>query len=196
MSTAQKSKSKGTQTILWWVGWITLTIASFFVAAAFWTPVIAHHLGSVREAKPAILWVAAVFGTWMIFLVPLIIFMYQKVDKAYEDARIRREKNALHFRSILVPAERRRIPEKISQKLVQVPETIDGGHLVDLTLRSGEKIPNVFVSDRREILGVYDARELTFDAADVTGLELVDMSKPPVFLTANWLRLDGATVPE
>ena len=196
MTTLPKQKPKGIQTILWWVGWITLTILSFFVAAAFWTPLIAHHVGSVRETKPAILWVTAVFGTWMVFLVPLIIFMYQRVDKVYEDARIRREQNALRFRSIVVPIEKRRIPEKFSKKLAQVPETILGGHLVNVTLHSGEKIPTVFISERREILGIYDARELTFEGSQIAAVELVDMSKPPVFLTANWLRLDGATSPE
>ena len=190
------SSKKGTQTILWWVGWITLTITSFFVAAAFWTPLIARHAGTVRNSKAAILWVVAVFGTWMVFLVPLIIFMYQKVDKAYEDARIRREEAALRFRSIVVPEARRRIPGRLCEKLAQVPETIAGGHLVNLTLKSGEKIENVFISGRREILGIYNAREMNFTGADLSDLELVDMTAPPAFLTAQWLRLDGVTSPE
>ena len=64
---------------------------AFFAAAAFWTPWIAKHLGSIRETKNSIIWVTAVFGTWMVFLVPLIIVMYSRVDKVYEDARLRRE---------------------------------------------------------------------------------------------------------
>lgn len=189
-------KSKGTQTILWWVAWITLTIVSFFAAAAFWTPIIAHSLGSVRESRNAIIWVTAVFGTWMVFLVPLIVFMYQKVDKAYEDARIRRENNANRFRSILVPEEKRRIPESVSQKLAKLPLTISGGHLVNITLENGAQVPNVFISECREVLGVYNARELTFEAKDIRDFELVDMNTPPVFLTTSWLRLDGATAPQ
>src|SRR5205823_2536522 len=95
-------KASGTQTIFWWVVWITLTIASFFLAAAFWTPVIASKFGSIRETRTSVIWIVAVFGTWMAALVPLIIVMYSKVDKAYEDARLRREKAALRFKSISV----------------------------------------------------------------------------------------------
>ena len=187
------SKSKGTQTILWWVAWITLTIVSFFLAAAFWTPLIAHHWGSVRGSRNAIIWVIAVFGTWMIFLVPLIIMMYQKVDKVYEDARIRREDNANRFRSILIPEEKRRIPAHLSQKLATFAPTVNGGHLVNVTLQNGSQIPSVFISECREVLGVYNARELTFEPKDIRDLELVDMNTPPNFLTTSWLRLDEAT---
>lgn len=187
------TKSKGTQTILWWVAWITLTIVSFFAAAAFWTPVIAKYLGSVRESRNAIIWVIAVFGSWMIFLVPLIIVMYQKVDKVYEDARIRREDNANRFRSILVPEEKRRIPAHLSQKLAVLAPTVHGGHLVNVTLQNGSQIPSVFISECREVLGVYNARELTFEPKDICDFELVDMNTPPTFLTTSWLRLDGAT---
>ena len=187
------SKSKGTQTIFWWVAWITLTIVSFFVAAAFWTPVIAKYLGSVRESRNAIIWVTAVFGTWMVFLVPMIVFMYQKVDKAYEDARIRREDNANRFRSILVPEEKRRIPSHLSQKLAGITPTVNGGHLVNVTLQNGSQVPHVFISECREVLGVYNARDLTFEPSNIRDIELVDMNTPPAFLTTSWLRLDGAT---
>jgi hypothetical protein len=187
------AKSKGTQTILWWVAWITLTIVSFFAAAAFWTPVIAKYLGSVRESRNAIIWVIAVFGSWMIFLVPLIVVMYQKVDKVYEDARIRREENANRFRSILVSEDKRRILPAIAQKLAAVPPTVNGGHLVDVTLENGTRIESVFISECREILGVYNARDLRFEGKDIRDIELVDMNHPPTFLPALWLRLDGAT---
>src|SRR5437899_1735211 len=78
-----RKKAGGTQTIFWWIVWISLTIASFFAASAFWTPFIAKHFGSILETRNAVIWIGAVFGTWMVFLVPLIILMYQKVDKAY-----------------------------------------------------------------------------------------------------------------
>lgn len=190
-----QKKSNATQTILWWIIWITLTIASFFAAAAVWTPLIAQHLGPVRETRNAVIWVTAVFGTWMVFLVPMIIFMYSKVDKAYEDARIRREQNANRFRSILVPEEKRRIPAEMAQKLTALPPTIDGGHLVNITLANGQMIPNVFIYECREVLGIYDARELTFEGKDIRDLEPVDMTAPPAFLASSWLRLDGATQP-
>ena len=58
-----KTKTSGTQTVFWWVVWISLTIGSFFVAAAVWTPFIAKHFGSIQQTRNAVIWVAAVFGT-------------------------------------------------------------------------------------------------------------------------------------
>lgn len=190
-----KSSKGGSQTVFWWVVWITLTIGSFFLASAFWTPVIAKYFGSVRETKASVLWVVSVFGTWMLFLLPLMVIMYQKVDKAYDDARIRREKNALRFRSIFVEESRRRLSENISSELKTWPQTIDGGHLAHAVLKDGRRVPNVFIRDAREILGVYDASEFSFEASDVVSVEPVDFSKNPAFLANQWLRLDGVAPP-
>ncbi len=190
-----KPAKSGSRTVFWWVLWIVLTIGSFFVASAFWTPIIAKHVGSVRETRASVLWVVSVFGTWLIFLMPLMVIMYQKVDKTYEDARMRREKNALRFRSIFVEESRRRLPEKISSELKTWPPTIEGGHLAHAVLKDGRRIPNIFVRDAREILGVYDASELTFEAADIISVEPVDFSKNPAFFSNQWLRLDGAAPP-
>lgn len=191
-----RKQSSGTQTIFWWVVWITLTIASFFVAAAFWTPVIAKKFGSVHESRNAVIWIVAVFGSWMAALVPLIIVMYSKVDKAYEDARLRREQAAMRFKSITVEKSKRLLSSVLSKKLENVPETIQGGHLVTLALKDGRKIPNVFIAEKNEVLGIYDAEELTFETSDICGLEPADLNNLPSFLTPNWLRLDGVTAPE
>lgn len=187
--TAKKSNSS----VLWWVTWIVLTIGSFFVASAIWTPFIARHWGTVRETKNAVIWVAFVFGTWMVFLLPLIVWMYRKVDKAYEDARLRREKAGSRFRSVLIEKSKRELPESLSKKLENWPEAIRGGHLVHVILKDGRKIPHVFVTGRSEILGIYDAVEMNFEAKDITDLEPADLKQLPSFFATNWLRLDGVT---
>ncbi len=191
-----RPKKSGGQTIFWWIGWIVLTILSFFAAAAIWTPLISRHFGSIHETRPAVLWVATVFGTWMIILVPLIIVMYQKVDKAYEDARLRREKAQNRFRSIFVEKSKRILPAKLSKKLESLEETLDGGHLVTATLKDGRKIDHVFIVNAGEILGVYDASELTFEGNDVVSLEAANLNPAPRFLISNWLRLDGVPAPQ
>jgi hypothetical protein len=191
MSNSTTQSKKGGQTVLWWIAWIVLTIGSFFVAAAFWTPIIAKKVGSIYESKAAVWWVAAVFGTWLVFLIPLIIVMYHKVDKAYEDARIRREQAANRFRTILVEKSKRLLPTEIARKLASIPETIEGGHLATAILKNGERIPNVFIANKSEILGVYNVKEFSFEGKDVAELEVNDLSKPPFFVAANWLRLDG-----
>ena len=187
------AKKPGAQTVLWWVLWITLTIASFFAASAVWTPVIARRFGSVRETRNSVIWIAAVFGTWMVFLVPLIVWMYRRVDKTYEDARIRREKAAHRFRSVRVDPAKRGLPAPLAAKLADWPEAIEGGHLVNVLLKDGRKIPNVYIFEKREILGIYDCTEMTFEAADILDLEPEDLVRLPQFSAANWLRLDGVT---
>lgn len=191
MTKAPRSKPEGTRTILWWVLWITFTIVSFFIASWFWTPIIYSWFGSVRETRASIAWVIAVFGTWLIFLVPLIVIMYQKVDKAYEDARIRREKTALRFRSIDVPLEKRKIPSSSTALLQNTAETIEGGFLVRLTLRDGRLIPYAFVNKASEILGIYDEREMSFEGKDVVSVVPADNAQWPSFTTQQWLRVDG-----
>src|SRR5687768_2772555 len=91
-----KQEKDGNYTVLWWIGWITLTIISFFISCYFWTGFIAKYVGSMDKPGVPIVWVTAVFGTWMVLLVPLIVIMYSKVDKAYEDARLKRETDAFN----------------------------------------------------------------------------------------------------
>ena len=194
MQSQTTANKKGNQSVIWWIGWILLTIGSFFVAAFFWTPIIASRVGSIRDTKASVLWVVAVFGSWMIALIPLIIFMYRKVDKAYEDARIRREKMANRFQSILVEKSKRELPPEIYSKLKRHPETIPGGHLVNAVLKDGRLVSNVFVAGG-EILGIYNAKELSFEGKDVIEIEPSDLSNTS-FLAANWLRLDGVLPPD
>lgn len=191
MSQKVKSKKSGSQTIFWWIVWISLTIVSFFAAQAFWTPIIARHFGSIRETKTAVIWVAAVFGTWMIILVPLIVVMYAKVDRAYEDARMAREKAAARFKSISIDRSLRLLPASLRGKLKDYAPIMDGGHLVHLHLKNGARVPNVFISNEEEILGIYQASEMNFKMEDIADLEFADLKGAPPFLANQWLRLDG-----
>jgi hypothetical protein len=193
---SNRKSAKGLRTVFWWIGWITLTIIAFFIAAFVWTPIIAHNFGSIRETKAAVLWVTAVFGTWLIVLFPLIVVMYQKVDKAYDEARNRREKAAREFRSIAVDAKKRLLPLSLSEKLKGCAETIEGGHLVTVTLQDGRRIDHVFIANQCEILGIYNATEMAFAGSDVVDLAPVDMNHPPQFFITSWLRLDGVKAPD
>ncbi|MBI3312807.1 MAG: hypothetical protein HYZ83_01040 [Candidatus Omnitrophica bacterium] len=176
--------------------WIILTIASFFLAAWLWTPFIAYRFGSIHDTRTAVIWITAVFGTWMIMLVPLIVVMYLKVDKTYEDARLRREKVALRFRSIYVEKSKRMIVPELAKKLEGFPDTIDGGQLVTLVLKDGRRISNVFIEHHREIIGIYDFTEFPFEAKDIADIEMTPAEQIPTFFVPNWLRLDGVSIPE
>lgn len=182
----------------WWLGWITLTIVSFFLSCYFWTGFIAKHAGTMDKPGVPVLWVTAVFGSWMVLLVPLIILMYNKVDKAYEDARIAREsvqfekaKKEFKVQSVHVETSQRMLKKELAAKLKKYPETIRRGHLVTATLNNGQKVENVFILDKKEVLGVYGVKTLTFNIQDIVDVEPVAMDQIPSFKTEEWLRLDG-----
>src|SRR3989338_409873 len=154
-------RDSGPAAVFWWSGWIALTIVAFFIPCFFWTRIIAHHVGNMDKPGTPLVWVAAVFGTWMVFLVPLIIVMYQKVDKAYEDARLSREKAAsekarvsLGYRSVAVAAAERQLAPALQAKLKRVPEALRRGHLVTAVLNGGRRVENVFILNKKDVLGV------------------------------------------
>ena len=184
-------------TVTWWLIWISLTIGSFFLAVWLWTPVIASRFGSVRDPTTSILWIVAVFGTWLVVLTPLMVFMYRKVDKAYEDARIRREirteqfKDPVKIRAGFVEKEKRRLAKPLTKKLKKIPQTIKGGHLVTAILKDGRRMEHVFVAGGKELLGIYGQDELPFEAQDILDVEPTDLTRPPDFTQKVWLRLDG-----
>lgn len=205
---SEKAASRSRSTVLWWIGWMLLAIGSFFVACFFWTPFIAEHVGSVKQEGVTILWVTAVFGTWMIFLLPLIVVMYRKVDKAYEDARIRRELAQIEkagrekesappsFRIQWVDPERRLLAGKLQAKVRRFPKAIRGGHLVTALLPDGRRVEHVYIADGKEVLGVYGLERLNFEIRDIVDLEPTDLHRLPDYQEEEWLRLDGLLRPE
>lgn len=185
-------------TVFWWVGWITLTIVTFFAAAWFWTGIVARHVGTMDVPAARYIWVGAVFGSWALLLVPLVILMYNKVDKAYEDARIGREtaafekaKNEFHVRSVRIEDQDRLLAKELTQKLKTHPAAVNRGHLVTAVLKDGRRIDNVFVLDRKDVLGVYGIDKMTFAVKDIVDVVPADLDKIPPFETEGWLRLDG-----
>ncbi|MCG3176013.1 MAG: hypothetical protein MOGMAGMI_00951 [Candidatus Omnitrophica bacterium] len=195
-------KDSALSAITWWVGWIAVTIVSFFVSCWFWTGHLARHYGTMDKPGAPLVWVVAVFGTWMILLVPLIVIMYAKVDKAYEDARIGREgdayekvRRAMGVRCLDIPQRSRVLAEPLRRKLKQWPETVRKGHLVHLILRDGRRVEHAFVLERREVLGVYDLSDRTFDPSAITDIEPIPQDRIPDFNSARWVRLDGVGLP-
>ncbi len=184
-------------TVTWWLIWISLTIGSFFAAVWFWTPFISSRFGSVRNSTTSLLWIIAVFGSWLVALIPLMIFMYYKVDKAYEDVRIKRElrsekyKDPVKIKAVFIEPAQRKLSPEISEQLRKIPRTIKNGHLVTAILKDGRKMENVFISEQKELLGIYDQQNLTFQARDIVALEPTNLTHPPDFTQKVWLRLDG-----
>ena len=183
--------------VTWWIGWMALTIASFFAAVGFWTWFIAQKGASVQNPAVAAKWVFAVFGTWMLALLPLIVIMYQKVDRAYERARLRREETESSkpkgAKTFYLDSSKRTLQNPLVEKLKQIPPTLkrgkQAGHLVTAVLKDGRKFENIFVVNRSEILGIYGHNQLPFEVKEIADLE--PAKNFPAFSEENWLRLDG-----
>lgn len=194
---SKEKKQSGFSVVWWWLLWIAVTILSFFAAAALWTPVIARYCGNMSQPGVPIIWVTAVFGTWMIVLVPLIIVMYNKVDRAYEDARMRRESAALMharqnlpFKAFWVDDSERLLAQPLADKLKKIPGTLKNGKLVKAVLRGGKVIENVFVLDNQEVVGIYGLDRLDFALRDIVDLQPMDLDRLPAYEAGRWLRLD------
>ena len=185
-------------TVFWWIGWIVLTIATFFIAHSIWTPFIAKHVGPMSKPGVPVLWVAAVFGTWMVFLVPLIVVMYNKVDRAYDEAREGREKRAAELLSSRFPVralelemKRLLLPQDLRKKLKRLPKTLKQGQLVHLSFKDGRRLENAFVFEGEEIVGVYGRTDFPFDAREAVEAQLIDPAETQPVDYARWLRLKG-----
>ena len=184
--------------VVWWLGWIAVSILSFFASCWFWTRIIAERVGPMSAPGAALWWVIAVFGTWMVCLVPLIVVMYAKVDKAYEDARLSREKREAERRErygprvVGVDAEGLNLGPRLVLKLSKLPRALKRGHLVTAVLKDGRRIENVFVIDGRTLAGVYGWDEAPFRASDIEDLEPADLDRLSAFTAEGWTRLEGA----
>ena len=184
--------------VVWWIGWIVLTIVAFFIPCYAWTKFFAMHVGTMDKPGMPALWVTAVFGTWMLFLVPLIIVMYNKVDRAYEDARNARERQAKELlasrfpvKALTVDGQRLLLPKPLQKKLKRLPKTLKKGQLVSLEFKDGRKLENVFVYGNEEIVGVYGRRDFPFDAREAVKADLLDPAQAPPVDYDKWLRLQA-----
>jgi len=189
--------------ITWWIGWMALTITAFFASVGFWTWFYAREGVSLQTSGNTAKWVFSVFGTWMLALLPLIVIMYQKVDRAYEKARIRRESREEEAeltkpraRTVFINSTQRTLEKTLSRRLREIPATLKRGkqvgHLVTAVLKDGRRVEHVFISNRSEVLGVYGQEKLTFTSEEISDFEPANLGAlPGDFSEQTWLRLDG-----
>ncbi|MBI4550291.1 MAG: hypothetical protein HY714_05145 [Candidatus Omnitrophica bacterium] len=135
-------------------------------------------------------WLKAVTVTWLALMIPGLLWMYRAAGRIFKSAESRQGPETRRYRKQFVPRNQRLIPEPVSEKIKRMSPTLPKGHVVTVLLKSGVRIPGVFIYDCAEVLGVYD-RDLDFNPAEIEDAELTEPGRLPAFEESKWLRLDG-----
>lgn len=170
-----------------WLSGLGLFIGLLLVTCVFWTWKLRALV--TDNGRFDTVWLKRVIGTWLLLLLPFLVLLYRKADRIFKEAVIRQSEIKSRFRSIFIERAKRILPDTVSESLKKIPETLDKGHVVTLLLKDGRKIENAFVLNSKEILGLYDADEINFEAQEV--MEARAVEKIPVYEESKWLRLDG-----
>jgi len=136
-------------------------------------------------------WIKAVLSTWLLSLLPFLIWMYRRADAIFKLAVERQAPRGPDHRSLFVERSKRLLPEKMAEKLRDVKPLLGQGHVLTLVLKDGTRVPHVFVMNAKEILGIYDRDHFDFTAGDVEDIEPLTAGQLPAYEESKWLRLDG-----
>lgn len=172
-----------------WLAAMGIFIGLLVASCLFWSWRLADRVQLNDGFDPV--WSKAVFGTWLFLLIPLLIWMYRKADDIMKTALVRQGVVAPSFKTAVIPRSERLLPEALAEKLKKIPPTLPRGHIVTVVLKNGERIPDVFVLDAREIAGVYDRDSFDFEPSQIVDVELIQSEQLPAYEEAKWLRLDG-----
>ena len=170
-----------------WLKGMGIFIALLIAVCFFWSwklrESIAAHSGFDG------IWARNVFASWLVLILPFLIFLYKKADEIYKAALKRQTQFGPQFQTAFMDKAKRLLPEAMALKVQSFPETLRDGHVVNVVLKDGRKVPDVFVFRSQEILGIYNAERPSFEVTDIADLELVDQL--PAYEESKWLRLDG-----
>jgi len=133
-------------------------------------------------------WAKAVFGSWLVILIPFLVLMYRKADAIFTRA-VARQTYQPKYRTHFVDRPKRLLPAGLAARLRSIPPVLPNGHVVTLVLKDGRRIPHVFVS-RGEVLGVYGRPHPDFDAPDAVDLQPMSAKDLPAYEEEKWLRFD------
>ncbi len=170
-----------------WFQGMCFLIAAEVASSLFWSLRMREAIvldGFNRE------WLKRVGGTWLVALIPVFIFMYRKADLIFLRAGQRQNYDPGYQRAA-VPLEKRELSSEVSRQLKKIPETLPHGHVVNMILKDGRKVPNVFIKYGREIAGIYDRQELGFESADIASVEPMNIREWPAAEESKWLRIDA-----
>jgi hypothetical protein len=170
-----------------WLAGMGLFVALLIAACFFWSWKMRAQIFETRSIDG--LWARNVFATWLAVMMPFLIFLYKRADQIYQAAVKRQKHLGPKFQTAFLDQSKRKLAADMAQKLKSFPETLHDGHVVNVLLKDGRKIPDVFVFRGDEILGIYNAEAPSFEAQDIADIEPVESL--PAYDESKWLRLDG-----
>ncbi len=173
-----------------WLMTVGAFVGLLVVSATVWAFVLKSRI-QMDPQRMDPLWAKAVFGTWLLLLLPFLVLLYRRADTIFKNAVLRQTAAGPKFRMTLVEKSKRVLPARLSEKIAGAPPTLRQGHIVTLVLKDGSRVPDCFVLNQSEILGVYDRAEFTLNAKDAIDIEVADPEKLPAYEESKWLRLDG-----
>ncbi len=160
-----------------------------FIASAFlWTALLKSRLIPDTPGYDPV-WTKAVFGTWLVTLIPLLVFFYRKADRIFDKAHARQTYSP-GFRIHWMEPEKRQLPEALAEQVQKWKPTIPGGHLVHARLKNGGVLKHVFVMNGREVAGIYDPTVLEFDVSEFEALSVLEEDFLPQFEEGKWVRFN------
>ena len=170
-----------------WLAGMGFFIALLIIACIFWD----WKLRARIFQSPGFdrLWLRNVFTSGMVLTLPFLVFLYKKADQIYQAALKRQTQQGPAFQTVFLDRSKRILPEDLASKIKSFPETLPDGHVVNLILKDGRKISDVFVLKGQEILGIYNVSETSLEAREIADVEIVEAL--PVYEESKWLRLDG-----
>lgn len=174
-----------------WLQGLGTFVSLIVLSALAWAYYFKAEITAVNHSGLHSLWAQYVFGTWLIFLLPFLVFMYKKADKIFKAAEQRQGYTGTQFKAVFVDKEKRTLPTNLQNKIKNFPETLENGHVLNLIMNNGQQIPNVFVLNKSEILGIYDVDQFDMNITDIKDVELMGVQQLPVYDEKKWLRLDG-----
>ena len=179
-----------------WLRMLGVLMAGWILTSLFWTWVyVGARSPRLGLGNPAptdqVAWAKAVFSSWAIVLIPFLILAYRKADVLFAKAVIRQTAKTTPFQRTFVPRAERQLAPHFQTYLKSVPETLPQGHVVSVTLKQGRQIPHVFVFKTRDILGIYDQKDMDWKAQDITEMKVMDSHQLPAYEESKWVRLDG-----
>jgi hypothetical protein len=171
----------------WFTGF-GLFIALFVASAVGWDLALKQKLfPNTPGLDPA--WTKAVFSTWLVILIPLLVWMYKSADRIFKRAHERQTREPV-FRMLWIEPQKRHLPEKLAEKLSHAKAALPGGHVVHGRLKSGEVVEHLFVLNGTEVIGAYDLQKPGFDASELLDIQALDPEDLPAYDETRWVRFN------